>query len=124
MRSRYITTTTYLMKDPGTGAQLVTDDALTHDRRVLELTQWTPVLSDYGWQSHRPPTIHVEYKENILKIISEIPTVMFFLSEADFKEASTDFSRALLSLVFPHTNIAQLPVEHQVSEEEATAPRP
>ncbi len=103
-------TTTFFIKDPTHGAQLVSCRELEADQRSLDLTEWQPVLEGHGWNLIRPPRIRVFYANDVLYIGAEIPAKMVSMDDEAYETAMTDYTRAIASLVFPHTAISELPV--------------
>ena len=103
-------TTIFFIKDPCSGAQLVSCRELEADHRSLDLTSWQPVLQDYGWNLIRPPRIRVFYADDVLYTDAEIPATMMAMTGDNYQNTLIDYNRAIASLVFPHTNISELPV--------------
>lgn len=107
-------TTTFFIKDPNLCAQYVSCRELEKDQRSLDATDWHTVLRGYGWDLIRPPRVRVFYANDVLYIGAEIPAKMMALSDDAFQDAVTNYTRAIASLVFPHTNISELPVNSQL----------
>ena len=104
-------TTTFFIKNPmPPGEQLVTCEELEHDQRSLDLTEWQPVLKEHGWSLIRPPRVRVFYANDVLYIGAEIPASMMAMGQEAYLAAVTDYTRSIASLVFPHINISELPV--------------
>lgn len=109
-------TTAFFIKSSETGAQLISSRELEDDQRSLDLTSnWQPVLKDYGWNLIRPPRICVFYDNDVLYVNAETPANMMRIrARRDYQNAVIEYNRAIASLIFPHTNISQLPVNPQL----------
>ena len=104
-------TVTFFTKNPeATGEQLVTRDELARDQRALNLTEWAPVLTSYGWNLIRPPETNVFFENDMLYVGAEIPAELVAMNALDNTMAVTDYARAVASLIFPHINISELPL--------------
>lgn len=106
--------TTFFIRHPDSGAQYVSCRELENDQRSLDTTDWNGVLRGYGWDLIRPPRARVFYANDVLYLGAEIPVKMMALGDDDYQNAVTNYTRAIASLVFPHINISELPVNAQL----------
>ena len=89
------------------GEQFVSSEELEADQHAIDLSEWQPVLKEYGWSFEYPPRISLIYSDDILYLAAECPESL--LAEDD-ESVVTDYCRTVASLIFTHTNISQLPV--------------
>ncbi|AHE65725.1 hypothetical protein [Legionella oakridgensis] len=118
-------TTTFFIKDPETGASLLSCEQLEAAQRSLDATEWRKTLADYGWNLVRPPRIRVFYANDVLYIGAEIPVAMeeHSMQPRDYEHIVTEYTRAIAGLVFPslRDQIAELPVNTYLRSRFATA---
>ena len=112
----YVTITFFIKNPNPPGEQLVTCSELERDQRSLDLTEWKEVLEEHGWRLIRPPRIRVFYVNDVLSIGAEIPASMLAMDDAAYLDAITNYTRAIASLVFPHINISELPVNSRLRD--------
>jgi hypothetical protein len=90
--------------------QWVTSSELAADQRSIALSEWQPVLREYGWFSEHPPRISVIYSDDHLLIAAECSDDLL---NDEPGRSLTDYCRSIASLVFPHINISELPLDEQ-----------